>query len=103
MGYSFESYCTTSSTLSSSSSPLASSVQETESFSIPNTNVQWCSIVKTNLGGFRILIGGEVDCLASESSNKSIAEGGQIETSSFVELKTNIAISSQRDEINFER
>lgn len=103
MGYSFESYCTTSASSSLSSSvPSSISAQESESFSVPNTNVQWCSVVKTNLGGFRILIGGEVDCLASGSEH-SLAEGGVIETSSFIELKTNIAISSQRDEINFER
>ena len=28
-----------------------------------NTNVQWCSVVKTKLGSHRLLIGGEVDCV----------------------------------------
>ena len=28
-----------------------------------DTNVQWCSVVKTKLGDTRIVIGGEVDCV----------------------------------------
>ncbi|GAA5920289.1 hypothetical protein JCM1841_003025 [Sporobolomyces salmonicolor] len=85
-GYSFESYCT---------SPPPPSIPE--EFSIPNTNVQWCSIVKTNLGGFRTIVGGEVDCV------REGADLGKIGTRDFVELKTNLVIQSQRDEVNFER
>ncbi|GAA5922870.1 hypothetical protein JCM3775_006164 [Rhodotorula graminis] len=84
-GYSFESYCTTPST-----DPPAA-------FAVPNTNVQWCSVVKTNLGGFRTIVGGEVDCV------RLGADPSRISTADFVELKTNIAIQSQRDEVNFER
>lgn len=87
-GYSFESYSTSSPSTSSSSS---------DDFSVPNTNVQWCSVVKTNLAGFRMVIGGEVDCLRPE------ADLNRIETKDFIELKTNIMIQSQRDEANFER
>ncbi|TNY24309.1 RAI1-domain-containing protein [Rhodotorula diobovata] len=83
-GYSFESYCTAPSDLPSE-------------FPIPNTNVQWCSVVKTNLGGFRTIVGGEVDCV------RQGADPQRIKTDDFVELKTNIAIQSQRDEVNFER
>ncbi|GAA5952093.1 hypothetical protein JCM21900_006248 [Sporobolomyces salmonicolor] len=85
-GYSFESYCT---------SPPPPFIPE--EFSIPNTNVQWCSIVKTNLGGFRTIVGGEVDCV------REGADLGKIGTRDFVELKTNLVIQSQRDEVNFER
>ncbi|GAA5894738.1 hypothetical protein JCM5296_002269 [Sporobolomyces johnsonii] len=85
-GYSFESYCT---------SPPPPSLPE--EFSIPNTNVQWCSVVKTNLGGFRTIVGGEVDCV------REAADLGRIGTRDFVELKTNLVIQSQRDEVNFER
>jgi hypothetical protein len=28
-----------------------------------NTNVQWCSVVRTKLGDTRVVIGGEVDCV----------------------------------------
>jgi len=84
-GYSFESYCT-----SPPADPLAD-------FAVPNTNVQWCSVVKTNLGGFRTIVGGEVDCV------RPGADPSRISTADFVELKTNIAIQSQRDEVNFER
>jgi len=57
-GYAFESYCTSD-----------RQVRETK----PNdpvgwggdvdTNVQWCSVVRTKLGNTRLLIGGEVDCV----------------------------------------
>jgi RAT1-interacting protein len=57
-GYAFESYCTSD-----------RQVRETK----PNepvgwggdvdTNVQWCSVVRTKLGSTRLLIGGEVDCV----------------------------------------
>ncbi|GAA5839329.1 hypothetical protein JCM9279_005907 [Rhodotorula babjevae] len=84
-GYSFESYCT-----APPSDPPAD-------FAVPNTNVQWCSVVKTNLGGFRTIVGGEVDCV------RVGADPSRISTADFVELKTNIVIQSQRDEVNFER
>ncbi|GAA5896020.1 uncharacterized protein JCM6883_001689 [Sporobolomyces salmoneus] len=87
-GYSFESYSTTS--------PVAPSSDD-DDFSVPNTNVQWCSVVKTNLAGFRIILGGEVDCLRPE------ADLSKIDRKDFMELKTNIVIQSQRDEVNFER
>ncbi|GAA5843549.1 hypothetical protein JCM5353_005452 [Sporobolomyces roseus] len=91
-GYSFESYCTTPPSTSTYSSD-----QPEEDFSIPNTNVQWCSVVKTNLGGFRTIVGGEVDCLRPEANLSRIG------TKDFIELKTNIVIQSERDEVNFER
>ncbi|GAA5948851.1 hypothetical protein JCM3765_003926 [Sporobolomyces pararoseus] len=87
-GYSFESYSTTSPSASASTN---------DEFSIPNPNVQWCSVVKTNLAGFRMIIGGEVDCVQPET------DLDKIETKDFIELKTNILIQSQRDEANFER
>ncbi|GAA5884751.1 hypothetical protein JCM16303_005259 [Sporobolomyces ruberrimus] len=90
-GYSFESY----STRSPQTSAQATSTKD--DFDVPNTNVQWCSLVKTNLGGFRTIVGGEVDCLRPEADLSNIA------SKDFIELKTNIIIQSQRDEVNFER
>lgn len=92
-GYSFESYC-------SSSRP-----GRREEFNTPdrhvngwggdvNTNVQWCSVVKTKLGDTRLLIGGEVDCVRDKFSGK---------TDTFVELKTSLTIRSARDEARFEK
>lgn len=60
--------------------------------------MQWCSVVKTNLGGFRLLIGGEVDCVDATTTDFN-----NIQTKDFVELKTNLIIQSSRDEIMFER
>lgn len=60
-GYSFESYCTSSS----------ADRKEVPSDSLRHppgwggdvdTNVQWCAVVKTKLGNERLVIGGEVDC-----------------------------------------
>ncbi|SGZ12437.1 BQ5605_C028g10505 [Microbotryum silenes-dioicae] len=89
-GYSFEAFSTRS--------PQSTSSYTSPTFETPNTNVQWCSIVKTNLGGFRMFLGGEVDCLRA-----GWTEADPIRTDDFVELKTNIVISSQRDEMMFER
>ncbi|GAA5889479.1 hypothetical protein JCM6882_007046 [Rhodosporidiobolus microsporus] len=93
-GYSFESFCTQphpSPTTASHTHPGA------DVFDPPNTNVQWCSVVKTNLGGFRTIVGGEVDCV------RPGADAGRISTRDFIELKTNMMIQSQRDEVDFER
>jgi len=56
-GYAFESWCT-------ASSPTAPSGWGGD----VDTNVQWCSVVKTKLGGTRIVIGGEVDCVTGMNS-----------------------------------
>ncbi|GAA5827356.1 hypothetical protein JCM11251_003779 [Rhodosporidiobolus azoricus] len=100
-GYSFESYCTQHASSSSShpSAPVPPPPAGPDSFEPPNTNVQWCSVVKTNLGGFRAIVGGEVDCVRPGAGK----EGRPIGTRDFVELKTNLVIQSQRDEVNFER
>lgn len=58
-GYAFESYCTSSTPGRREGTP--SDVQGWGGD--VNTNVQWCSIVKTKLGNRRIVIGGEVDCV----------------------------------------
>lgn len=94
-GYAFEAYCTTS----NPQEPSATTAQEEdEDFAIPNTNVQWCSVVKTSLGSFRTIVGGEVDCVRPGADPRHL-----VATRDFVELKTNLVIQSQRDEVNFER
>lgn len=60
-GYAFESYCT----LETASRPPYNAPSEHP----PgwggdiDTNVQWCSVVRTKLGDTRMIIGGEVDCV----------------------------------------
>jgi RAT1-interacting protein len=65
-GYAFESYCT-STTPPSGGAP---SVNVPQAPGDPpgwggdvDTNVQWCSVVRTKLGETRLVIGGEVDCV----------------------------------------
>lgn len=55
-----------------------------------NTNVQWCSIVRTKLGSSRLILGGEVDAVDPH------------DPSTFVEVKTSMQIRNERDEANFE-
>ena len=58
-GYSFESFCTSSSPVVGRRQGWGGDV---------DTNVQWCSVVKTKLGDTRLLIGGEVDCVRGTGS-----------------------------------
>ncbi|KAG6369347.1 RAI1-domain-containing protein [Boletus reticuloceps] len=89
-GYAFESYCTTS----------TPGRREDDSSHVHgwggdvNTNVQWCSVVKTKLGDRRIVIGGEVDCVREKYSGN---------TANFVELKTSLTIRGSADETKFEK
>lgn len=60
-GYAFESYCT-------SETPSCSKPKTVVNIPVGwggdvNTNVQWCSVVRTKLGDKRMIIGGEVDCV----------------------------------------
>lgn len=95
-GYAFEAYCTRP--VATGTEPAAARPAESDAFPVPNTNVQWCSVVKTSLGPFRTLVGGEVDCVRPGADRHHL-----VATSDFVELKTNLVIQSQRDEVNFER
>ena len=82
-GYAFESWCTSDTpgpTPSGQYTPPsnANSQPSTAMPPIPppphgwggdvDTNVQWCSVVKTKLGGTRIVLGGEVDCVRGQCS-----------------------------------
>lgn len=99
-GYAFESYCT-------SSRPGR---RETDGWGGDvNTNVQWCSVVKTKLGDRRMVIGGEVDCVRGRyvstvwRAGSSTADNYSGNTDNFVELKTSLTIRNASDEARFEK
>ncbi|KAG2018182.1 hypothetical protein CC2G_007632 [Coprinopsis cinerea AmutBmut pab1-1] len=91
-GYAFESYCT-------SETPTRHSARSNPGEppgwgGDVNTNVQWCSVVRTKLGDSRIVIGGEVDCVRGKYTGR---------TDTFVELKTSMTIRGAQDEARFEK
>lgn len=60
-GYAFESYCTSDSpTRAPESAPKDAPPGWSGDV---DTNVQWCSVVRTKLGDTRLILGGEVDCV----------------------------------------
>ena len=66
-GYAFESYCTSETPQRATERPpnVAPDAPFPWSGDV-DTNVQWCSVVKTKLGDTRMVIGGEVDCVEGE-------------------------------------
>ena len=66
-----------------------------ESSSITNTKVQFCSIFQTKLGAHRLILGGEVDCLAIPVLNQSDYQN------EYMEIKTNRLITSETQNRNF--
>ncbi|CAK5269683.1 unnamed protein product [Mycena citricolor] len=92
-GYSFESYCTSSAPRNSPNPPQGPNDPVGWGGDV-DTNVQWCSVVRTKLGNTRLVIGGEVDCVRDKYTGK---------TDTFVELKTSISIRGAQDEARFEK
>ncbi|KAI6165742.1 RAI1-domain-containing protein [Pisolithus thermaeus] len=92
-GYAFESYCTTS-------QPGGHHDVPPDSQDFPgwggdvNTNIQWCSVVKTKLADRRVIMGGEVDCVRGTYYGK---------TDNYVELKTSLSLRNSSDEARFEK
>lgn len=92
-GYSFESYCTSSAPDEHEHHSSGTSGAVGWGGDV-DTNVQWCSVVKTKLGDTRIIIGGEVDCVRGKYAGN---------TDNFVELKTSLSIRGPQDEAKFEK
>ncbi|KAG6919167.1 hypothetical protein DXG01_008465 [Tephrocybe rancida] len=90
-GYAFESYCTSETPVRKVSSNPSDPVGWGGDV---DTNVQWCSVVRTKLGNTRLLIGGEVDCVRERYTHH---------TDTFVELKTSLVIRGAHDEARFEK
>ena len=65
-GYAFESYCT--SEIPNTRGPRSNAHPEDPPAwgGDVNTNIQWCSVVRTKLGDTRMIIGGEVDCVRGD-------------------------------------
>ncbi|KAI0751676.1 RAI1-domain-containing protein [Daedaleopsis nitida] len=89
-GYSFESWCTSS----RPGVPERIAGHPTGWGGDVDTNVQWCSVIKTKLGDSHLVIGGEVDCVRGRFDGK---------TDTFVELKTSMSIRGPEDEGRFEK
>ena len=107
-GYAFESYCT-------KAHPEEPPLPLGWSGNV-NTNVQWCSVVKSKLRDMRIIIGGEVDCVRGKIRLKGVQGSWLIcadrvldlytgEPDTFVELKTSNAIRTgyKNDKKTFEK
>jgi RAT1-interacting protein len=65
-GYAFESYSTSEGPPPSRSTASAPATQQDAPpgwSGDVDTNVQWCSVVRTKLGDMRMILGGEVDCV----------------------------------------
>ena len=62
-GYAFESYCTCE--MPNTRGPRSPKHPPGWGGDV-NTNVQWCSVVRTKLGDRRMIIGGEVDCVRGD-------------------------------------
>ncbi|KAG6830863.1 hypothetical protein H0H92_014228 [Tricholoma furcatifolium] len=90
-GYAFESYCTSE---TPTRKPSTNPKDPVGWGGNVDTNVQWCSVVRTKLGNTRLLIGGEVDCVRERYTRK---------TDTFLELKTSLAIRGAHDEAKFEK
>ncbi|KAI7897652.1 RAI1 like PD-XK nuclease-domain-containing protein [Cokeromyces recurvatus] len=62
---------------------------------IVNTNIQYCTVVKTKLGNNSIIMGAEVDCCNKEKSKQKLEN--------YIELKTSRIIESKQNLYSFER
>ena len=62
-GYAFESYCSSDQQDGRKQDGNPAQLHPPGWGGDVDTNVQWCSVVKTKLADFRLLIGGEVDCV----------------------------------------
>jgi RAT1-interacting protein len=65
-GYAFESYCTSNTPTGATPTGGARRGAPPGWGGDVDTNVQWCSVVRTKLGDMRMIIGGEVDCVRGE-------------------------------------
>lgn len=104
-GYAFESWCTHSRDASRGERIDFDYAHDDPWDGDVNTNVQWCSVVKTKLGELRLILGGEVDCVdpwptAPETTTSTTAAPAP---PALVELKTTAVLRRPQDEVHFEK
>ena len=93
-GYKFESLATRPHLSQSSNN-----VNPTPTSQKVNTNIQFCSVFKTKLGPFSLILGGEVDCLYSHIPKESKSNLQR----DYVELKTQRVLSHPKQIASFEK
>ncbi|ORX83401.1 RAI1-domain-containing protein [Basidiobolus meristosporus CBS 931.73] len=94
-GYRFESLCTipkAPSELQGNDDP----VLEERKNDVVNTNIQYCSVVRTKIHNKSIIMGAEVDCITEKKSTQDPLR-------QYVELKTTKQFTRERDQHNFEK
>ncbi|KAI7849460.1 RAI1 like PD-XK nuclease-domain-containing protein [Circinella umbellata] len=91
-GYQFEAMCTTT-------EPNGPAPKVDETLEPPNTNEQYCVLVRTRLGQSSIVMGAEVDCIEGLKPNKE--EKSPLKQ--YIELKTSRRIDVERQNITFEK
>jgi RAT1-interacting protein len=110
-GYRFEGLCTLSTEPhqigkegSDKGKEAEKEVHERVANGIVNTNIQFCSVVRTKLGNFDIVIGAEVDCMLPDKNlQQQPQQQYHLRQQTYLELKTNRVITNQRQRRNFER
>ncbi|BDD56468.1 decapping endonuclease targeting mRNA [Monascus purpureus] len=70
---------------------------ETRDQQVVNNNAQYCSVVRTGIGGVRIILGGEVDAVWDCKPDR------KEDPINWVELKTTAEIRNDRDMLKYER
>ncbi|EAS37270.3 rai1 protein [Coccidioides immitis RS] len=70
---------------------------ESREHKIVNNNSQYCSVVRTGIGGVKLVIGGEVDAVWDCKPDR------KDDPINWVELKTSAEIRNDRDMLKFER
>ncbi|KAJ2370636.1 decapping endonuclease targeting mRNA [Coemansia sp. RSA 2611] len=95
-GYKFESLCMIDAPAHTlTAEQLAAKLQARES-AIVNTNSEYCSVFRTQLGPHALILGAEVDCVDGEKLDEFPARG-------YRELKTSRVLDSDRAQHSFER
>ncbi|TPX63726.1 hypothetical protein SpCBS45565_g06387 [Spizellomyces sp. 'palustris'] len=95
-GYKFESLSTIDKLPSTLTGPDDEALRRRKEECV-NTNVQYCSVVRTRLGSNVLVMGAEVDCLVADAKPPNNPQ------SAYAELKTNRIISNERQQKSFER
>ncbi|PWN22559.1 RAI1-domain-containing protein, partial [Microstroma glucosiphilum] len=102
-GYAFESWCTHSRDVSRGERIDFDYAHDDPWDGDVNTNVQWCSVVKTKLGELRLILGGEVDCVDPRPPAPDTTSTAGAPPPALVELKTTAVLRRPQDEVHFEK